>query len=121
MRKFLLAALCTVAVGCASVSDGPFRQAEGKPINYEKLSLLVEKESTIKDAIAILGEPSSRIGQADGGEFVEYVSVKRRESVERVMGVTQARHFQTMRETVTLVFRGGVLMNVQKSSDISSQ
>jgi hypothetical protein len=66
----------------------------------------------------LLGEPSSRATSPDGADRIEYHSIRKRESVERVFGVEKNRHAQSMEETVVLIFKDQILVDKQKSNRV---
>lgn len=117
MRNVALLFFLACLAGCVTVSDGPFRQVSGCRIDYEVLDALEENRSTINDALIKLGDPASRTLLPGGLEEVVYTSVKRRESVQRFLGIVSERHTQIMNERVLLLFKDGTLIQRQKSYD----
>src|SRR6266699_694922 len=116
MRNIMIAMVLTMLAACMVVSDGPFEQVEGTPIDYAKVDQLTENKNIKDEVIAALGSPTKTSVDADGIEVIEYVSVKRRESVHTTLGITHGRQTQTFEERVTLSFKSGILVRKHKDS-----
>jgi outer membrane protein assembly factor BamE (lipoprotein component of BamABCDE complex) len=120
-RGFLAAAIflcCLLLSACVVVSDGAFRQVGGRPIDYEAIDYLLKSRASLDEVESKLGRPSSRETTTDGVVKFTYFSSKRRDSVERTMGVAGEVSSQTMEETVTLEFEEGHLVRKQESYSI---
>jgi hypothetical protein len=118
MRRLALLFCSAFFMGCVTISDGPFRQVKGHPIDYETVDSFVEGHSSVDNVVARLGEPVSREVLEDGSMELTYMSTKKRESVERVLGKVRGRHVQTMEEQVILVFKDDLLIRKQKSHEV---
>lgn len=116
-HAIMMAILFTALCGC-TISDGPFQQVRGVPIDYENFDQLTENRSTVAEALSALGTPTRREIRPDGTEVLEYLSAKRRESIKRTLGVRHGRETQTMEERVVLVFKDGALLSKHKESEI---
>lgn len=102
---------------CVAV-DGEYVQKEGVKIDYQKVDKLIKGVSTLSDAISALGQPSQRFVNAGGVETLEYVSVKARESYEKMLGIVYGRKTQSLRATVTLTFEHGVFSSKEEGETV---
>jgi outer membrane protein assembly factor BamE (lipoprotein component of BamABCDE complex) len=100
-----------------STADGQYQQLEGRPIDYEAVDRLIEKQSTKEEVVAALGLPT-RTAMLEGRETLTYESTKQRESVSRVAGIRVSESRQTMEEQVTLTFENGTLVHKEKKHTI---
>lgn len=107
-RQFIITAILLLS-GCVTISDGVFRQVDGRPMDYIKFDQLEESRTTLQEVINLLGEPSSRKDEENGIERVEYVSVRRRESTRSTFGIVTERHGQSVIESFVFLFKGGIL------------
>ncbi len=119
MAMFVLFIVAAAAPGCGVMSDGPFEQVGGRPIDYDAYEQLIEDQTTIEQTLSLLGQPFSQVALADGEVRFEYLSIKTRRSVERTLGITTGIHSQTMEEKLTIVFQNGTLVSKQKSSNVA--
>lgn len=117
MRGVLVFFLLLLA-GCVTVSDGPFRQIDGRLIDYDAVNAFVEGRTTLDEVVARLGEPASRETLADGSLELVYTSTKRRESVEGCFGIVFRRSAQTMEAKVSLLFKSNRLIRKQEGYDV---
>lgn len=104
--------------GCATISDGPFRQVEGRPIDYGIINYFVEGETSVYDVVAMLGEPELRRSEKINMEKMTYKSKRMRESMERSLGKIRKRHYQVIEESVTLLFENEILVKKHKKYHI---
>lgn len=103
---FAFALLC----GCASYSDGPYRQMDGQQIDNNKVGSLVENTTTLKEAVSLLGTPASRQQTDPNTEILRYRSERRREATHTINGIVDSKSVQTFSQTLSLVFKNGILM-----------
>lgn len=104
-----------------TIVDGEYVQSTGVKIDYRKADELKNGVSTISDAIAALGEPSRRYVQNGEVEVLEYTSVKKGRSYEKTFGITHDTQTLSLRETLTLVFKKGLLSTKEEKEAVDRE
>lgn len=80
----LLAALFLwFSLGCASFSDGSFRQVDGRFFDDRLIADIVDGQTTVQQVLAWFGPPESVSDTYDGSKIIRYHSVRTRLSIER--------------------------------------
>src|SRR5687768_3068238 len=118
MIRLAITTLLCVAFGGCAVSDGPFEQVSGRPMDYEAIDQLAVKKATLSEVLAALGTPTLRETSLDGSEVLQYFSVKQRTSSKKTFGIRHGHSAQIMEERVSLIFKQGVLLETSKQSEV---
>lgn len=115
LRHLFWSSCFFLAFGCASFSDGAFRQIEGQFFDDRLVGNIVDEQTTEEQILAWFGPPEL-VSTSDGGmKNIRYYSVRTRRSVERRVFVEEI-HDQTVEQELILTISLGLVTSHQYRS-----
>ena len=106
--RHALVALAVASFSCTFV-DGALRPVEGRYINEEFVSAIVDGRTTANDLREQLGEPL-QVHEADGLAFWRYYSLRTAVSTERALFMSRRHYFTEEQELAVTINRDGVVI-----------